>query len=269
VGGRKAKEVPVDKCAKIPPNAIKIKQAAVCANGTRAQLARFEDENCGHGIVSAKYGLIDVLDKDIGDCMSTRGENGNIQSLVFWCDGLGDEGKPDPSAPEDGKPEKGTKPKAAKGSVSESACMVGKAPFFNHPKTDTCVNMKTDKIKIYSTGVCKNGTQALMATWEKKDCAGNPDAIREVEDKEFKTCLDFSKVDSFAFWCEGKGVKSVPSDTLPRKGGKSRTHVFIVVMMSLFGVVGFVALVGWLLFNTAVVDKVKEIYHSRTGAIAL
>ncbi len=243
-GRKRPMTVPVDRCLTIHGFGIQFKTPAVCANGTRAKWARFEDSKCGYGELSAHYGLKDIKDSDIGECLSTGAEDGGekVSSMSFWCDGFGDVKKPDPNAPKE--PEK-PKPKA--GSVSESACMVGRAPFFSHPKTDTCVDLKTSRMKIYSTGVCTNGTSALLAKYKEKSCGGFPATFMEVteESGNLEKCLDFEGTKSFAFWCEGKGltgIKPNPSlpPTNPRRSGGS--IIMIVVLCVFAGVL--LAMVG-------------------------
>ena len=57
--------------------------------------AHFEDEHCGGGAISSRYGLVDLPDQyqppDVyfDTCLSTGVEDGEkIRSVVFWCDGL-------------------------------------------------------------------------------------------------------------------------------------------------------------------------------------
>lgn len=200
VGGDRPYTLNPDKqCATTPGYGIQIKKPAVCANGTRAKWARYEDAKCGYGHFPEKYGLMDIRDSDIGRCLSTGPINSptKVRSIAFWCDGLKERD------PADDPPEKEA-PQARTGSVSESACMVGKAPFFNHPKTDTCVNLRTSTMKIYSPGVCANGTKALMAVYAQKSCADDPVRIWDLKKEEIATCLPFQGVASFAFWCTGK-----------------------------------------------------------------
>ncbi len=248
--GRKPTVVPVDRCLTTPGLAIKITKAAQCANGTRARWARFDDKKCGYGELSPKYGLVDLQDAEIGKCLPTYlPDKEKMGSMAFWCDGVK---KSDPTAPENEEP----KPKTGeKGSVSESSCMAGKAPFFDHPKTDTCVNMKTDKIKVFSTGTCENGTTAIMATYPEKSCRGTP-GFREMGEKDLKTCLDFKDISSFAFWCTGEIVVK-PKDLLPGpKPHRSGLKIFAMVVLVASGI-AVIMLGAWMAFNTGLVDKIK------------
>ncbi|KAH7403087.1 hypothetical protein BKA64DRAFT_440938 [Cadophora sp. MPI-SDFR-AT-0126] len=267
VGGHKPMTVPVDRCLTIHGFGIQFKTPAVCSNGTRAKWARFEDSKCGYGEISSTYGLIDIKDSDIMKCLSTGtfGDGEKVSSMSFWCEGFGNVTKPDPNAPKE--PEV---PKPAKGSVSESACG-NRAPFFSHPSTDTCVDLKTDMMKIYSTGVCANGTSALLTKYEKKGCAGNPASFVEVtkERGNLEKCLDFQGTGSFALWCDGKGIVGPVPNNPGRSKSDSRTSpVLVVVLVIIAGVL--VAMLGaWAWFTTDLRVKVQELFGRKEGGIAL
>lgn len=87
--------LPTGDCLATPGDGIEILSHGVCENGTRAQWARFEDENCGGGTISSRYGLVDIPDRYqppdvyLDKCLSTGVEDGEkIRSVAFWCDGL-------------------------------------------------------------------------------------------------------------------------------------------------------------------------------------
>ncbi len=90
--GRRHVDVPVDQCIATTSQSLTVKKEAICTNGTRAQLARFETSNCNDGHLSSKYGLIDIHDTDIGadKCLSTDilGPTEKIRSIAFWCEGV-------------------------------------------------------------------------------------------------------------------------------------------------------------------------------------
>lgn len=243
VGGHKAHTVPVDRCVTTPGFGLQIKTAATCADGTRAQLARFSDKKCGYGTLSEKYGLIDIADSDIDGCISTglMGEEEKISSVAFWCEGV------KKSSPEDDEkekePENTQKPKA--GSVSESACVPGKAPFFNHPKTDTCVNLRTSKMKVLSAGICANGTQSTLALYKEKSCAGVPTTFMDIKDEDTKSCMDLSETSSFAFYCTGEGIEGSPeSPSNPDQRQRPRNSAIqFLLVLSLVCMMFFLMLV--------------------------
>jgi hypothetical protein len=104
VGKNEIIVLPIGDCLVTPGDGIEILSHGVCKNGTRAQWARFEDENCGNGNISTKFGLVDVPDryqapdpyrhhfdeaKYLDKCISTGIEDGvKIRSVAFWCEGL-------------------------------------------------------------------------------------------------------------------------------------------------------------------------------------
>lgn len=82
--------VPVGRCLATPGYGIQVLEIAVCENA-RAQWARFEDDHCGGGIVSARYGLVDFADRDLGTCLSMGRHDAsweNIRSVAFRCNEL-------------------------------------------------------------------------------------------------------------------------------------------------------------------------------------
>jgi hypothetical protein len=222
---RKSLNVPVDRCLSTPTLALEIKTAATCANGTRAQWARFPEKGCGYGTLDAEFGLVELEDKDVGTCLDVM----DIGSMAFWCDGV------KKSSPEDeGNDDNENKPededKSQKGSVSESACMVGKAPFWNHPPADTCVNLKTDKLQVFSSAICANGTESTLALYEGTGCPGAPSEFRAVTKEELKSCLDVAGMNSFAFYCTGKGIERSREREPVRHGGSGGIMHFLLVL---------------------------------------
>ena len=196
--------------------------------------ARFKGAKCDYGEITYTDGpgLVDIHDSDIRVCQATgrvgQKKEGWIGSMNFWCEGFGDVKRPDPDAPPEVE-----KPKPRAGSVSESACQP-KAPFFNHPKTDTCVNLRTNRLKIYSSGVCANGTSALWAKYSKKNCIGSPASIAPVSEDLIEKGLDITDTSSFSFWCTGEGLGGNPPTTTPKSRGMP---VFLIVILCVMGVV--------------------------------
>jgi len=127
-----------------------------------------------------------------------------------------------------------------KGSVSESACIPGKAPFFAHPKTDTCVELKTQRMKVFSKATCPNGTKSTLALYGGKDCAGSP-SFRELNKHDMKTCLDLKGVSSYAFYCTGEGVGG--DDKTPGKPRQGASAMQFILVLSLICMMFFLILV--------------------------
>jgi len=229
VGGFKSLNVPVDRCLTTPGFGLEIKKAAVCANGTRAQLARFPEKKCGYGVLDEKYGLVDISDEDVGEgsCLQTGvTDDGQVKSVAFWCDGV------KKTNPEDDvkEPEKEKEDKSHTGTTSESACMAGKAPFFDHPKTDTCVNLRTEKLMIFNAGICRNGTQSTLALYSEKSCGGAP-TLRDVKEDDTNTCMDLTGMSSYAFYCTGEGIQRSPNGSGPPRQGGSVMHFLLVLTL--------------------------------------
>jgi hypothetical protein len=203
-----------------------------------------------------EHGLIDINDSDILECLPTRNVRAGgdkINSMAFWCDGFGEVKKPDVDAPQEDEPEKPRLKEPSAGSVSESACMPNRAPFFNHPQVDKCVNLKTDKMKIYSAGVCGNGTQALMALYTAKSCSGSPAEFRDVAEEDLRKCINLQGVESFAFWCSGEGLGSPPKQDhdQPIKITSTPGMSFLIaVILSVFAGAVWIMVGLWVAFNT-------------------
>jgi hypothetical protein len=222
---RKPMNVPVDRCLNNPGLAVVIKTAATCANGTRAQWARFPETGCGYGTLDAEFGLVELEDKDIGTCLDTRG----VGSMSFWCNGVK---KSNPSNETDEK-EPEDVDKSKKGSVSESACMPRKAPSWKHTKADTCVNLTYEKMSVYSAAVCVNGTQSTLALYKAIGCLGTPAEFRAITEEETKVCIDVEEMNSYAFYCTGEGLGR-SRDSEPNRnggGGGSIGHFFLIIIL--------------------------------------
>jgi hypothetical protein len=223
---RKPINVPVDRCLNIPSLAVVIKTAATCANGTRAQWARFPEKGCGYGTLDAEFSLVELEAKNIGTCVDIIG----IESMAFWCNGLK---KSNPSnGTDDKEPEDADKSK--EGSVSESACMPRKAPAWKHTKADTCVNLTYERMKVYSAAVCANGTQSTLALYKAIGCLGAPSEFRAITEEETRACLDVEEMNSYAFYCTGEGLGR-SRDSEPGRngggGGGSVKHFLLIIIL--------------------------------------
>jgi hypothetical protein len=259
-GSKKPIIVPSDRCLSTHGFSLRLLTPAVCANGTRAKWARFEGPKCNYGEITFEDGLLDIEDTDLRECKE-MGWAGNrevkIGSMSFWCDGFGDVKRPDPNAPPVEE-----KPKPRAGSVSESAC-TGKAPFFRHPKTDTCMNLSTQKLKIFSSGICEDGTPGRWAKYEDEDCTGSPSETVDVGDELLERCLNVEGTKSFAFWCTGDGLGSPPKkkkgDEKKSNGGGGKSVVLIIVLTF----VGVLALGGVAFLAYAFRDQIQVNFTAR------
>lgn len=176
---------------------------------------------------------MDIDDGDIGACLSNEMPGGEkMGSMGFWCDGISQsEPSKDREETDDDDEEID---RSKKGSTSESACVPGRAPFFDHPPTDTCVGLKTERLKIYTPAVCKNGTQAALALYTSRGCSSDPSFVDlEDEEENLNTCLDVEGMGSFAFYCTGEGIER-DTPLKPENGkqtGGSILHFFLILLL--------------------------------------
>ncbi|KAB5513431.1 hypothetical protein GE09DRAFT_631067 [Coniochaeta sp. 2T2.1] len=207
---------------------LRITHPPICANGTRARLARLEPgpdddrgfvkSTCNGGKMTLRDGLVDINDDDINTCIDTvglalnRGGFADARGVVWYCDGM------DPS------PSRYRKKKAqtANAVVSHNICLdrhrrnreelkppLRPATFFDVP-VDTCVdNSGSPPLRIAKAAVCADGSAPSMATWRGLGCRGTPDSVRGVyagghwcENLRDRVIADVIDVDvSYSFWC--------------------------------------------------------------------
>ncbi|KAH6663207.1 hypothetical protein B0J14DRAFT_494986 [Halenospora varia] len=257
----------VDTCLETRAESVRILKPAYCANGTRAILTHFEGDECDHNLNPDATELAKTRENEAGSCQElnpTTGWRTRKGSVMFWCGDVAENRE----AEEEETPT--PQPRAA--SVSASACQPYKAPFFQHPKTDTCLNLESRTLKIYSSGVCANGTQAIWAKYDESDCIGKPSEVVDVTKDMLSTCLDVRGTQSISFWCTGEVLGSSlpptakgPFTTTPREGKSLGTSVGFVVGLSLLGLMVLGAL-GFVAF--AFRDQLVGLFR-REGRIAL
>lgn len=265
-GRNRTVTVPVDRCLTIPRLAIVINQAAVCANGTRAKWARFPDAKCGHGELDPRYPLLEIPDSDIGECLSTDlpapegdadkvGRVEMMRSMAFWCEGVKKTNPEDDD--KDKKPVEEPTNKEKKGTVSESACMRDRAPFYSHPMPDTCVNLSTEKLQINKAAVCANGTQSTFALYKQKGCSGSPQTFIDIKKEELETCFDVKGSQAFAFYCTGEDIQQ---DRNNNNGGGSIWHFLLVLSLIflMFALMLVLSVLAWVRRYGGSVGKIVE-----------
>jgi hypothetical protein len=105
--------------------------------------------------------------------------------------------------------------------LSLNACSYRTAPSFQHPGTDTCVNLSPihsrPGIKIYNSGACANGTTPMLGRYSSSGCRDTPTSLTPITEDKIKTCLNTDGVSSVSFWCTGEIVATTPR--LPRTEG--------------------------------------------------
>jgi hypothetical protein len=276
-----------DSCLSVSTSSsFRIEEPAICPNGTRARLARYEGRGCNGGVITAEDGLVDLGDDDLsknnnGKCFEIRPDSVvdkkvGYASFSFFCDGRtakGGEG--------DGEPA-GSLDKTKKGSVSHNICPVRgdsrpRAPTFGHPLPDTCMNLPTRQpLKVLSVATCPDGSEARLATWSGRDCPGIvPGALEPVADDQIDACMlwDDSNDISYAFWCTGdikRGDKtSEPGPDGPPGGDRKDYNIVgLILVMFLIGSVGILVFAFALLRWAAVANKVMNVVR-HDGAITL
>jgi len=246
---QKPKEVPVDKCVRFSGNSFRMTLAPRCANGTRATWARFVDERCNMGKVEWDEGMVDVPPFYDEGCLTVghlktgnpdRPYGEKIRSFSFWCDGWkeGEDPMPPKKEEEDEK-----KSKAAQGTVSDNSCWFKKGSptgsTFIHRSSEQCWGLRPHAdLYIVRSAVCENGTEALLARFEGKNCQGTPVALEGVKEDMIRHCLPEEKYpteDSYAWWCTGDMPVQQPSEpvTNHRDGGGKFVVIFAIVVVSL------------------------------------
>jgi hypothetical protein len=207
--GQTQRTVPVDKCITTMSNTLTIIRGATCPDGSRAKLARFENIMCNGGRISNNFGLIDILDKDIGvnTCLSsnTLGHPDEIRSIAFWCDGI---------------PETTLTP--IQGLFTKEGCGPDNKPSlrataYQRALPDTCHPMNLlnpRRFSILIPAVCKNGSTATLALYKDQRCGGSPNQFSELGPETLNQCLSFNSMGSWAFYCEGVPTEA-PLRTVP------------------------------------------------------
>lgn len=221
LGGPNTWSMPPDHCLKVSTStSFRVLEPAICPNGTRAKLARYEGRDCNYGEVTIPGGLMDVSDDDLDVCQSVSVDGfssnatyASIASFGFFCDGR----KAD--RPDDEEDE----PKEKWGSVSLNTCRRGsdppRAPTWDHPLPGECSAILTsERLDIYFPATCSDGSEAKLATWHgNRMCKGDYDEIKEITDDMIQDCffVDQESHSSFAFWCpdteRGGGMVERPS----------------------------------------------------------
>lgn len=228
--------VPVDSCFSTPTLALKITTPAICANGTRAKWARFPEKGCGYGTLDSKFGLVDLEDSDIGDCMLI----GEFKSMAFWCDGVEKSSPPDDKDDDEKEPEDDRKDKSTKGTTSESACMPRKAPFWKHTYGDKCSSIHYHELQVSKAAICANGTQSTLALYKNDGCFGQPSEFRTVEESDNNECKDVGGMQSYAWYCSGEEIGGPePIKNQGSLGG------FLLILFLIFLIL-MVTLIFWL-----------------------
>lgn len=202
---------------------IEVLSPAICANGTRAQLALFEDTgvdamryNCNNAEMTLENGLMDVDDWMINTCIDMthlqlkRGGFGKALGVAFICDGVKFKIGETPKEPSNRGP---------KTSHNVCATSIGRwqwaepehAPTFFYPPTETCITLpKGQQVRLYEQASCPNGSVARFATWQEPGCEGWPRKIQGVDGTFRLNCENWNlqSDSSYMLWCAPEGLTS-------------------------------------------------------------
>ena len=203
MGGGKTWHLAPDDCLKVSSStSFYIDEPAICANGTRAKLARYEGRNCNYGEVTVKGGLVEVKDDDLDevcqyvapDGFRPDRDHGSIASFGFYCDG-----------------KKSDEPRSRWASFSLNTCPRGSDPPVSNPTWEhynpgEChAILYTERLEIAEPATCKDGSQARLAKWYNwnRQCKGDYDEVVDITDEMMKECFFINKEEhsSFKFLC--------------------------------------------------------------------
>ncbi|KAH7159533.1 hypothetical protein B0J13DRAFT_108950 [Dactylonectria estremocensis] len=205
---------------------IEIVAPAVCSNGTRAQLALYQDIGkygldymCNDGQITLENAIVDVDDWMLNTCISMNGLRllsgglGRALGVMFHCDGmrfLGQEVEEEKETMAVGT----SIPRGPRVSHSECATSAGtwqwqdpvRPKTFMYPQPMTCMTLpEAHQLRIYEKPTCPDGTKGRLATWHDTGCLGWPKKI-EVIDTLNCNSWDLRKPTSYKFWCGPEGL---------------------------------------------------------------
>ncbi len=138
---------------------------------------------------------------------------------------------------------------------------------------DTCVwTFIYKSMKIKSPAVCANGTKALFATYRRPGC--KPEDLKYLGDlpEEFDaSCADISKIDSFAFICEG-----LPESEIGNKGSVGGLLKFVGIVLLIMVLMIALCILSCCLRGAAMMsqanelwEKIMDAFKGKEGAIQL
>ncbi|KAK7417731.1 hypothetical protein QQX98_004387 [Neonectria punicea] len=203
-----------------PSETVEIVTPAVCANGTRAQLALYEDVGnnrmsymCNGGDVTLEDTIMDVDDWMLNTCISLshlkllRGGFGRALGVMFHCDGTGTKEQDDDD--DDTSFIRGAK-------VSHSECSTSDGNWqwedpvrpktFMYPEPMACVTLpQGHQVHIHEKPVCPDGATGRLATWKEPSCKNWPKTIQGVDRLNCES-WDLRSDTSYMFWCAADGL---------------------------------------------------------------
>ncbi|KAF7551771.1 hypothetical protein G7Z17_g4807 [Cylindrodendrum hubeiense] len=199
---------------------IEITAPAVCSNGTRAQLAIYEDIGkyrldymCNGGKMTLENAIMDLDDWMLNTCINMshlrllRGGFGRALGIMFYCDGMRTKDQPQ----DEGEP---SEPRGPRTSHSECAISTGRwqwdAPVrpktFMYPEPMACVTLPAaHQLRIHEKPTCSDGTTGKLAIWKEPGCMGWPKKIQAVNTLNCEN-WNLGSESSYMIWCASEGL---------------------------------------------------------------
>ena len=258
--------LPIDTCQSTARGkGLKIRKPGMCADGSRARIARYWDDEC-----KDLHDITDIKDENFGwgTCQLMNDTTRQVGSIVFYCDGPDSVGaasedvveatngkemtllKPTPKLQPTPLPPKPWVP-FWKGLILVDMVLNSPGDRYVNPKfevlaTDSCHTELNSPLKIFQVPRCCNGTRANAAFFTWSYCKGSPVFYDGTDKKLLDTLLCMSTsngYNSMAFWCEGTG----PWQYVPRRWQKYYLPKPSSGMLLMGGLFAVLMLVRWAL----------------------
>lgn len=206
-----------------PLETIEIVTPAVCANGTRAQLIRYEtkgptgfDYQCNYHEMTLQEGVMDVDDWMLNTCIDMSRVPllnqgfGRALGRMFFCEG---QGYPPKSQEEEAERQEAEREsRGSKITHSECAISAGRYQWEDFPrpttymylKPMTCMSLpKGQQVRLTEKATCASGAVGRLATWTDAGCPGMP---RKIEPINTLGCEspNLAAESSYMIWCDGE-----------------------------------------------------------------
>ncbi|KPM34082.1 hypothetical protein AK830_g12488 [Neonectria ditissima] len=204
---------------------IEIVSPAVCGNGTRAQLALYEDIGsyglsymCNWGEVTLEDTIMDVDDWMLNTCINMsnlkllRGGFGRALGVMFYCDGIHFKGQDDDEKKE--LVEETPNPRGPRTSHSECATSAGRYQWndptrpktFMYPEPMACMALpKGHQVRIHEKPTCPDGSTGRLAKWSEPGCVNWPKKIQSVDTLNCDS-WNLQSETSYMIWCAADGL---------------------------------------------------------------
>jgi hypothetical protein len=274
--------LPADTCLDFlgwEGRSVLIHQPAICRNGSTAFVESFPEPGCktSDEFVSASQDGLSLNKKCFGSW------DPHVRSMRFRCNDKAMKPFEDlpphrhlevePLAIQEAVSPAGVIHKAQGGKI-KTDCENDKRPESTSVKAvDTCVwTFMYESMEVKGPATCANGTQALFATYSRPGC--KPEDLKylgDLPDQFDGFCGDISKVDSFAFICEG-----LPESEIGNKGSVGGFLKFVGIVILILVLMIALSVLSCCLRGAAMMKQANELwakimdaFKGREGAIQL